>query len=37
MPDTGSDSMTLSRLASFPADRLNVMPSGLTTATPAES
>ena len=36
-PSTGSMRMAFSRLISLPADRRSEIPSGLTTATPAES
>ena len=36
-PSIGSVRMAFSRLISLPADRRSSMPSGLTTATPAES
>src|ERR1044071_1383768 len=36
-PSTGSTRMACSKFASLPADRRSEMPSGLTTATPAES
>src|SRR6266850_337651 len=37
IPSTGSNLMATSRFASFPAERRSAMPSGLTSATPAES
>ena len=36
-PSTGSFRMAFSRLTSLPAERRRLMPSGLTSATPAES
>ena len=36
-PSIGSVRIAFSRLISFPADRRSSMPSGLTSATPAES